>query len=413
MRRLTGLLRLAVTAVAIAVSVEAGYRVYLYLKHPNYFTTTAIDDAEFSILSDSIWRYDADYGWRYVPALKVDVTNLKEGRVVGCGDMAVVNEQGNSGPSVPDFEEADIKIAVLGDSFSSAEVAGPAWTKMLGERLEHELGKTVRVLNLARDGYGIPQMIALANGKLKDVRPALIIFAFHGTALDRGRAWRALVGEGDDVRLYTSTENSPTPNPANAADGSIIMPSVTRSWCEAHRRKPPDEQRSDPMLQKIMRKHHDIALQNGGLYLDPFDLRTSFVYGAVRYRSPFRALWTKLRPSTNPLLPYEDYRDDPKLLADMAAIKASGIPYMLVHFALGRSISEGREFDLDYRSRRLLGSLRDIAGVEIQRTSDFVSLSREDALKMCRAPFDCHPSEFGMEVYADAVSKMVLKSGLR
>jgi hypothetical protein len=99
--------------------------------------------------------------------------------------------------------------------------------------------------------------------------------------------------------------------------------------------------------------------------------------------------------------------------ADMAGIKSSGIPYLLVHFALGKSISEGREFDLDYRSRRLLDSLRDIAGVEIHKTGDFVSLSRGDALKMCRAPFDCHPSEFGMEVYADAVSKMVRKSGLR
>jgi hypothetical protein len=413
MRRLTGLLRLAVTAVAIAVSVEAGYRIYLYLKHPNYFTTTAIDDAEFSILSDSIWRYDADYGWRYVPALKVDVTNLKEGRVVSCGDMAVVNEQGNSGPPVPDFDEADVKIAVLGDSFTSAPVAGPAWTKMLGEKLERTLGKTVRVLNLGRDGYGIPQMIALANGKLKDVRPALIIFAFHGTALDRGRAWRALVGEGDDVRLYTSTENSPTPNPENAADGSIIMPSATRPWCEAQLRKPPGEQSTDPVLQKLMSKHHDIALKNGAPYADPFDWRTSYVYGAVRYRSPFRAQWRKMMPSTNPVLPYEDYRDDPRLMADMADIKTSGVPYLFVHLALGKSISEGREFDLDTRSRRLLGSLRDIAGFEIQRTSDFVSLSREDALKMCRAPFDCHPSEFGMEVYADAVSKMVLKRGLR
>jgi hypothetical protein len=36
-----------------------------------------------------------------------------------------------------------------------------------------------------------------------------------------------------------------------------------------------------------------------------------------------------------------------------------------------------------------------------------------DALKICSTPSDCHPSEFGHNVYADVVSKMVLKSGFR
>jgi hypothetical protein len=50
---------------------------------------------------------------------------------------------------------------------------------------------------------------------------------------------------------------------------------------------------------------------------------------------------------------------------------------------LGKTISEGREFDLDDRGRKLMDSLRNITGAEIYKTTDFVSLSRDDALKMC------------------------------
>jgi len=32
---------------------------------------------------------------------------------------------------------------------------------------------------------------------------------------------------------------------------------------------------------------------------------------------------------------------------------------------------------------------------------------------MCSSASDCHPSEFGHRVYAEVVSKMILKNGIR
>jgi hypothetical protein len=110
---------------------------------------------------------------------------------------------------------------------------------------------------------------------------------------------------------------------------------------------------------------------------------------------------------------YEDYRDDPKFMADIAGVMNSGVPYVFAHLALGRSISEGRESDLDVRSRKLMESLRNVTGAEIYKTTDFISLSREDALRMCLSATDCHPSEFGHGVYADVVAKMILRSGFQ
>jgi hypothetical protein len=413
MHRVLSALRLVVTVVAIAAAVEAGYRFYLYFKHPDYFATTDIDAAEFPVLSNSFWRYDPDYGYSYIPSLKVDVTSLKHGAVTQCSEIVSINEQGNFGPPVPDFDEADVRIVMFGDSFLRGDVDGPAWTKMMGEKLEVGLGKTVRVLNLGRDGYGLPQMMALANSKLRVVRPSLVIFAFQGAALERGRYWRAVVGTGDDMRVYSTLENSPNPNPDYAADTFMVLPSASRSWCEEQLKKSRDEQRRDPILQKLLAKHREIALKNGAAKVDLFDLKASYVYGLLRYRSPFQAQWGKLPPSTNPQVTYDDYREDPRFMADLAGVMESGVPCIFVHLAVGKSIGEGREFDLDDRSRKLMSSLRNITGKEIYKTIDFISLPRQDAPKMCAAPNDCHPSEFGMEIYARAVADMVLKSGFR
>jgi hypothetical protein len=413
MRRLPRVLRFLVTAAAIAVAVEAGYRLFLLFKYPDHFRTTTIDAAAFSIWSASPWRYDPVYGYGYVPSLIVDSIQLKDGIVTGCSQFGVANEQGNLGPPVFDFDEADFRVVVFGDSFAGAYATGPAWTKMLGEKLEAALGRTVRVLNLARDGYDMPQIIALANGKLKELRPSLVIIAFNGPSLERARYWRTTVGTGDDTRLYSSVENSPNPDPETAADTAIVMTSPTRSWCEQQAKRPPEEQRRDPILQKILTKHREIAIKNSIPQANLFDLKASYVYDMVRYRNGFRSQWRSVLPSTNPQVTYDDYRDDPKFMADLAGVMNSGIPYLFAHIALGKSISEGREFDLDNRSRSLMDSLRSITGAEIYKTTDFVSLSREEALSMCSTPSDCHPSEFGHKVYAEAVSKMVLKNGLR
>src|SRR5262249_1532924 len=155
--------------------------------------------------------------------------------------------------------------------------------------------------------------------------------------------------------LYSSVENSPNPDPANAADASIVLASATRSWCEAQRQKTPEEQRSDPILQKLLTKYRMIAIKNGTPQANLFDLKASYVYGLVRYRNAFRSQFrgTGL-PSVNPVVTYDDYREDPRFMANIKGVMATGVPFMFVHLALGKSISEGRELDLDGRGRKLM-----------------------------------------------------------
>src|SRR5215467_14212120 len=101
------ILRVGLTFIAIAISIEVGYRIYLYLKHPDYFTTTEIDMAEFGVMSASEREYDARYGYRYIPSLRFASTTVKGGKVIACAESESANEQGNFGPPVPDFDGAE------------------------------------------------------------------------------------------------------------------------------------------------------------------------------------------------------------------------------------------------------------------------------------------------------------------
>ena len=74
-------------------------------------------------------------------------------------------------------------------------------------------------------------------------------------------------------------------------------------------------------------------------------------------------------------------------------------------FARGKTISEGPRPEM-------MDSLRNITGAEIYKTTDFISLSRDDALRMCSTASDCS-LRVRPPVYAEVVSKMILKNGIR
>ena len=49
MHRIRSVFRLLITVAAVAIAVEGGYRLYLFFKYRDYFRTTQIDAAAFSV----------------------------------------------------------------------------------------------------------------------------------------------------------------------------------------------------------------------------------------------------------------------------------------------------------------------------------------------------------------------------
>jgi hypothetical protein len=185
--------------VALA-GLEALYRVFLYFKFPDRFIDRR-GDLPIDAYSKSMWRYDSRFGYSYEPVVRIATTSIKNGRVISCQERTYTNEQGNIGPSVPDFPAATYRIVVIGDSYSASTIDGKTWPSILQSRLVPPLGKSVRVLNLGRDGYGLPQMFDLAAGRLAELKPTLVVIAFNSGIFFKDRTWRVLIGNGDDVRL--------------------------------------------------------------------------------------------------------------------------------------------------------------------------------------------------------------------
>ncbi len=387
--------------------LEVLYRGYLRLEYPTRFQDPPVDQV-FTTWDKPMWRYSARFGYAYIPEEEVTQTTVQAGHVVGCTTVDYVNQQGNIGPSVPDYAIAQYKILVFGDSFSASMLNGETWPSVLQTKLSATTKVKVRVLNLARDGYGVLQIFDLAAAKIPELKPDLVIFAFNSQALTRDRSWRVLVGHGEDVRLVTTTEASSDPEPSLSTDFAFVVPAATQEWCAAMLRRSLQAQRDDPVLVSLLRKRRYIEGQDRRTAVaDLYDPKASYVYDRLIHHDPFFAQWRKLQPSIVPMVSFSDYRADPRLVHDVAAVQQTGIPYLIVHLPMGISLRDHQEFWFEGNAELLLKSLESVTAKRVQRLGPYLNIAPNDAMKLCLSAVDCHPSEFGMQEYAGAVAQIV------
>lgn len=400
----------ALCLVVSALAMECSYRAFLYVRFPERFVVPPRDE-RISVFDQPMWEYDQQFGYSYSAGRRVNTSIIENGRVTQCQDEIYANEQGNIGPSVPDFSSADFRIAVFGDSFTASAIDEVTWPSILQSKLESGSAKTVRVMNLARDGYGILQMFDLAAARIPELRPTLVIFAFNYTALPRGRSWRVLVGSGEKERFVSTEQNSSNPNLQDSSDLQLIMPSATRQWCRDMLAKSPEQQAQDDFLRRLISKSRDIESQNPTAPLaNPYDLKSSYVFNLLVYRKPFYSQLRRLQPGINPTVKYNDFREDRPFVRAVKAVNATGVPYIVVHLPLGSHVKVAKEFHLDPQSESLLHSLDEITGRPVFAMFPYLSVAPEDGMSMCKKPKDCHPSVFGMHSYADAVIQIIKRN---
>jgi len=395
-----------------AVAMECLYRLFLYKKFPDRFVNPQLENS-FVVYDKPMWKYDSQFGYTYPPQLRMAITNIEDGRVTSCGEEGAANRQGNIGPSVPDFSTADYRIVVFGDSFSASAIDGKTWPSILQSKLDPGRGKTVRVLNLARDGYGILQMFDLAAAKIQRLRPTLVIFAFNSGSVKYDRTWRVLIGSGDDARFVTTQQNSPNPDTLESSDILLLMASATRRWCNSMLAKSPTEQAQDSVLNRIVEKYRFVRSQNPARRANIYDFKSSYIYDRVVHNDQFYTQWLnwgKLRPGTNPLVTYNDLRRDQSFVEAVKAVNATRIPYVIVHLPQGVELKAKREFNTGGQSASLLRSLEKVTDHPVIEMVPYLSLSHEEAMMMCIKPDNCHPSTFGMTNYADAIKRIIKRN---
>jgi hypothetical protein len=274
----------------------------------------------------------------------------------------------------------------------------------LQEILEKRLSKSVHVLNLARDGTGLVQMFDVASANVVR-RPDLIIFAFNTSQMVAERRWRVEKMIAGEPRVLTSLINTQDPdieNPALTFDTTIIQPRIDAAWCAKFAKGG----ELDDVGLEIVDKYLRFRPTRYSLWT----LHRSFLWYKLMHGDAFYYGDRPARrqePRSVPQFDQLNVIGDAHLNADIARLRESAIPFVLVHLPIASEIKAQREFGIA-SSQELARAIGKMVDQPINGLSSYLP-QIDDPEKMSVSPTDSHPSNFGIEAYAKAVSDLLMK----
>lgn len=386
---------------------EAGYRAYLYVTVPEKFLVPwQRKHPAFGLYNVSHWEYDEKLGFRYPPGRKISLTMIADGKVQGCVTFSTINKRGNIGPIKGKYEDAKVKVLVFGDSFPAFILKGITFPSKLQDILAKRLGKSVHVVNFGRDGTGVLQIFDMAAAKIPEWKPDFVIITFTTDDLDRVRIWRTATTVNGEPRILTTVTPDSHPPLDRAQDTFVVEPRATKQWCENTKAKGG----KDPLVKELEYRYRRFAREAGYWFPDPLSLTHSFLLARIIYRDPF---YTGTRESfTIPRVPFDDYGKDAQFLKRVAAVEKTGVPYIIVHLPLSDEVETGKEAILTGGREKLWKSLERITGKKIYNVIDYIDMPLKDPHRMDASKTNKHPSPWGMNLYANAITEMIVRNEL-
>jgi hypothetical protein len=401
---------LALVACLLSLSVaEAAYRYHLYRTQAARFQPPGLRTDFFQ---QAPWLYNEAHGWDYQPGATYGGT-IANGAVISCWRW-LANERGNIGRIQGSYEDADLKVLVFGDSWTSQPHHLPdgttvTWPDFLQDKLEAKTDRSVHVVNFARDASGVLQMIDMARSKIPEWKPDLAVIAFITDDLTRARSWRT-TGRFDGAwRVLTTLSPTQQPRLEDAAETAIVHPEASPSWCRETKRAGIV---GDPIAEAIEQRRRETR-GRGSPLADPFSLSQSFLFDAIVRGNPTHTNIARLKPAQNPRHTLGSFADDERSAETFREIERLGIPVVLVHLAYYAEIAAGREMiPTSARDASLWHSLEELHGGPISATLDHVELPVERPEELSKDfPRDHHPSIRGLTFYAQMVTNVLTRRG--
>ncbi len=379
-------------ALAIAASVicfcfcECVWRIKL-LNHP----------LNFRVTPEAYTEFDRQHGERQKPDMTYWKTFIEDGKVVFGTVVHKSNADRLGGKTtIAEYEQRDLKVLVFGDSFSHWVQMGSTWPDILESELTDRIGQSVGVLNFARGGYGVTQMLTLAAEKVPQHTPDLVIIAAIGDDFSRARWWHKTVEWNGYTRWMMSSRPDIFLDTPYAKDTGIVNPAATQAWAErmlAGAGTAEDDAVLDAVLQQysLLRKQND---RIRGTF-NPFSLTTSYLYTQLSRGTAIE------NRSALPRLEWDDYAADETLVPDIQLLRNSPCPILLVFLPEKQEIVQAEVLTTD-QNHNLMRSL------ERLMNNQFVLLQKETDLeapeKMDLKPYDVHPNISGLTWYAQAIA---------
>jgi hypothetical protein len=258
----------------------------------------------------------------------------------------------------------------------------------------------VHILNLARDGIGLVQMFDIAARRLPIHKPDLALIAVASPNMTRPRIWRIEKVIDGELRVLTTFEPTENPDLNSSYETYILHPEAENDWCEAHKDGGPLDRIGFEMIDKYLRFRAP--------RYSVFTPHRSFLFHKIIHGNPF---YSNFDRSFGPSVTPRDMANDKKLLKSIETLNRSGIPYILIHLPFYPEVSTGEEYMWPVMAE-IGREISRLTGQRMHGLLDYIPLPVTNPERINRSRDNMHPSTWGMQMYAEAVSKIVLKGGL-
>jgi hypothetical protein len=288
---------------------------------------------------------------------------------------------------------------VFGDSFTQLNQKGLTWPDILEDTLSRFWQRRVVVLNYAREGCGVLRMLDLAAHKSLELKPDLIVLAPIGDDFTRDRWWaREIHWKGMTRWMLSSKEDVPL-DYRYSVDEVIVNPKATREWCESLLQGK-NLDINNRILDEVNCQYNTIREEVNRVRGFKFMATDrSYLYRRLRFGDPFAPT-----SGTLPRISLYDYSNDRQTVANCKALTDLNIPIFLIQLPISSEVGTG-DYHLTKQAKHLKKSLEMLLHTGFADLHEL--LNNRNTGKIDLEPFDPHPNQLGLQLYADAVAKVI------
>ncbi|HKH43107.1 MAG TPA: SGNH/GDSL hydrolase family protein [Thermoanaerobaculia bacterium] len=395
------LLALALVTGCTLLAMEGAYRLWLQGRIAHWDGSL-----NYKVTPRVYVEFDPRYGERFKPDSELWVSYVVDGRLAWGSVISRSNRDGLGGRTTIDqYRRAPVKVLVFGDSFTHWNQGGVTWPDLLQDHLRRALRRDVAVLDYARGGYGLLQMLDLAADKAAELRPDLVVIAAIGDDFTRKRWWCKEVRKDGITRWLLSERPDHFSDDRIAIDYMVVDPAATREWSQrrlALAAGGGTHGEPDPVLAGANAQFRKLRDEVAAVRRDfhPWTLDRSYLLHRLTHGYPFA-----VPVRTIPRFDFDDFAADARTRSNLRRLAATGIPLLLVYLPTAPEMA-ARECLASRRTRRLMSSLEHLAGTRFRLVQR--EYRGKMPAKMDLLPYDAHPSRQGLQLYADTVTPMAL-----
>lgn len=369
------------------------------------------------------WIFDPVLGFKYnqKPWRGVWI----EGRAFSsCSIAGNGNSFGNYGPPDDQFKTADIKVIIVGSSYSQAP--GPnrgLINEVLGRQLSEHLGRRVDILNFSRDATGVLSYIDATRKTIDELHPDIVPMLINTPGLIYRRLWRRVMPDDTGNQSFyqmLSPDAKPTDVKLAFAQVRVINEAITPEWCArmdvAKTHSDTATLRADPLTKMLIAEQERQLAEAAtpSIAINFWRPDVSFAYNLIVHRNPFNEMIPFETPRYSPY-DRDRYSDDPEFVAAIADIKRSGIPVLPIHvvaYPEMSSLNGGFQFEASdvppLQGRSLVKDLAQELGQPwIELYQYYPASLKANPLKLVNSLEDSHPSPVGVQAMADALEQLL------